>query len=238
MVEFTGLCQTADKEGFVVVFPNGSGRVAESRSWNAGNIPVHAARQNIDDVRFVNCLLDDLIPHLLVDAGRVYAVGMSNGGLFSYRLASEISPRIAAVGSVGCAAVDFQWKPSLPVPIIHFHGTDDIFVPFFGGASEQSLTRTEFKSVPETISFWAKHNGCEFPAAQDALPDAGDGTRIQLHLFTGGKNGSEVHLYTIVGGGHTWPGHQSNYAFLGRTTMQIDANELMWRFFQRFRRTD
>lgn len=237
MVEFTGLCETADKEGFLVVFPNGSGRDAASRSWNARNIKVYAARHNIDDVKFVNCLLDDLLPSAQVDAQRVYGAGMSNGGLFCYRLAEEVSHRIAAIGTVACAAVDFDGKPKLPMPVIHFHGTDDTFVPYFGGDGKQSLTGTTFKSVPETTAFWARHNGCEFPPAQDALPDAGDGTRILRHLFTDGDGGSEVQLYTIEGGGHTWPGQRSKYDILGRTTMQIDANELMWQFFQRFQRT-
>jgi polyhydroxybutyrate depolymerase len=237
MVEFTGLCETADAEGFVVVFPNGSGRVTESRSWNAGdNLNVYAARHNIDDVGFVDCLLNVLIPQLHVGPGRVYAVGMSNGGLFAYRLAAELSPWIAGVGAVGCAAVNFDLQPSLPVSVIHFHGTDDTYVPYFGGVGDQSLGRIEFKSVPKTVAFWAKHNGCEFPAAQDLLPDAGDGTRIGRHLFTGGDQGSEVHLYTIDGGGHTWPGRPAKYPSLGRSTMQIDANELMWHFFRRFRR--
>ena len=237
MIAFTGLCEAADRAGYVVAFPDGTGRVPESRSWNAGNISVHAARHDVNDVGFVDGLLDDLTSHLQIDASRVYAVGMSNGALFCYLLAASLPHRIAAVGAVACAAVDFDWKPDLPVSVIHFHGTEDTYVPYFGGFGEKSLSRIAFKSVPETVAFWARHNGCKFPAEQDALPDAGDGTLIQRHLFVSGRQDSEVHLYTIVGGGHTWPGHVSKYAYLGTTTMQIDANDLMWQFFQRFRRS-
>jgi polyhydroxybutyrate depolymerase len=237
MVEFTGFSEIADKFGFVVVFPNGSGTGSRSRSWNAGNINVHAARHNIDDIGFVNRLLDDLIPELQVDAQRVYSTGISNGGLFSYRLAAEASWRIAAASAVGCALIDFDLSPSRPVPIIHFHGTDDTYVPYLGGSCQRNLAANEFESVPDTVAFWAKQNGCQFPAKQDALPDAGDGTRIRLDTYTGGNQGSEVQLYTIDGGGHTWPGRPSQHTFLGRTTMQIDATELMWRFFHRFHRS-
>lgn len=129
MVWFSGLNKTSDKEGFIVVYPSGTG-TGPFLTWNAGGFNGKMAEGRADDVAFIGKLLDDLGAVVKVDEKRVYACGMSNGGMMSYRLAAELSDRIAAIAPVaGTIAID-ESKPKRPVPVIHFHGTTDTFVAF------------------------------------------------------------------------------------------------------------
>ena len=129
MVWFTGLNKKSDKAGFIVVYPSGTG-TGPFLTWNAGGFKGKMAEGKADDVAFIGKLLDDLGTVVKVDEKRVYACGMSNGGMMCYRLAAELSDRIAAIAPVaGTIAID-ESKPKRPVPVIHFHGTKDTFVPF------------------------------------------------------------------------------------------------------------
>ena len=139
---------------------------------------------------------------------------MSNGGLFAYRLAAEISPRIAAVGAVGCAAVDFELQAQLADSVIHFHGTDDT-TSLIWRCGEQGLIATNSRASRNQSPSGPNTTVANFRRPKTRCPMRATGREFRRTLFTGGKQGSEVHLYTIVGGGHTWPGHQSNYAFSG-----------------------
>src|SRR5712691_11431037 len=122
MVRFCGLNETADKHGFIVVYPNGTGRLEKLLTWNGGNCCGYAMRNRIDDVAFTKALLDDLAKVVKVDTKRVYATGMSNGAIMAYRLASELSDRIAAIAPVGGPMGKEKCAPKRPVPVIHFHG--------------------------------------------------------------------------------------------------------------------
>ncbi|TXT34112.1 MAG: polyhydroxybutyrate depolymerase [Planctomycetota bacterium] len=222
MVRFSGMNEKADKAGFIAVYPSGTGRLDKVLTFNGGNCCGYAERQKVDDVAFTRALLDDVAKTLPIDAKRVFATGMSNGGIISYRLASELSDRIAAIAPVGG-----------PMGT-HFHGTDDKNAPFKGGRGEDSLTQTEFYSIEHSINAWVKANGCDSKPTEAELPDkADDGTRVTRKVWANGRDGSEVVLIEIRGGGHTWPGHPSTRRFLGTTTRDIDANDLMWEFFQR-----
>lgn len=120
---------------------------------------------------------DDLGKAAKVDAKRVFATGMSNGAIITYRLASELSDRIAAVAPVSGPMGTEKCEPKRPVPVIHFHGTDDQFAPFKGGKGEKSLSGTNFYSVEHSIRAWMKANGCKEEPTTEELPDkAKDGT--------------------------------------------------------------
>lgn len=234
MVRFTGMNETADKAGFIAVYPSGTGRLDKVLTFNGGNCCGYAERQKVDDVAFARALLDDLAKALPIDEKRVFATGMSNGGIMSYRLASELSDRIAAIAPVGGPMGTETCRPKRPVPVMHFHGTDDKYAPFKGGRGEDSLTQTDFYSVEHSIKAWVKANGCDWKPTETELPDtADDETRVTRKVWGNGRDGSEVILIEIRGGGHTWPGHPTSRRFLGTTTRDIDANELMWEFFQR-----
>lgn len=234
MVPFCGLSEKADQAGFVVVYPSGSGRFERVATWNGGNCCGYAMNNHVDDVAFVRALLDDLAKVVNVDAKRVYATGISNGGILSYLLASELSDRIAAIAPVGGPMGTEDCHPERPVSVIHFHGTDDNFAPYQGRRGAKSITGTLFYSVDHSIRAWVKANGCPAQPRVEKLPDkASDGMTVTRTTYGPGKDGAEVVLITIHSGGHTWPGRESRARFLGPSTKDISANDLMWEFFQR-----
>jgi polyhydroxybutyrate depolymerase len=239
---FCGLNETADKAGFIAVYPDGTGKTIQGYEvfgWNGGPRRPGGgdpAQNGVDDVGFTRALLDDLARVAKVDAKRVYAAGMSMGAIMVYRLASELSDRIAAVapiaGPMGTEACD----PKRPVSVIHFHGTQDEAVPFEGGKGRLDPSGTEYYSVEHSIGAWVKADGCEVRARTDDLPDkSDDGTKATRKTYGGGKGGAEVVLIVIEGGGHTWPGREfgPELKVLGRSSKDVSANDLMWQFFEK-----
>jgi polyhydroxybutyrate depolymerase len=237
MERFSGLSEKADEAGFVVVYPNGTGEQEPLLFWNAGNCCGSGALRNVDDVKFIGELLDDLEKIIRVDTKRVYATGISNGGMMSYRLADEMSDRIAAIAAVGGPMATASCAPKGAVPVLHFHGTEDQYAPFEGGRGPKSRAFTFFYSVPHTIDAWVKANGCDKKPKVEKLPTTvEDGTSVTRKAYSGGEDNSEVVLYEITGGGHTWPGKPSVAFFLGKTTKNVNANDVMWEFFEKHAR--
>ena len=194
----------------------------------------------VDDVAFTRALLDDLAAVARVDTNRVFATGLSNGGIISHYVAAHLSDRIAAIAPVGGPLMVDAIQPKRPVAVMHLHGTGDEFAPFKGGYGKGALGRkgvTDFKSVEHTIQTWVKANGCQAESEVVALPDkAADGMKVTRKTWRGGRDGSEVVLIEIENGGHTWPGQKPTVALLGQSTMDISANDLMWEFFQKHAR--
>jgi polyhydroxybutyrate depolymerase len=223
-VHLSGLSNKADQCNFVVVYPNGTG-ANSVLFWNSGDYWPKSwpkpTEKPADDVRFVAKLLDDLGAVVKVDKKRVYATGLSNGAEMCYRLAAELSDRIAAIAPVGGVMGISKASPKRPVPVMHFHGTADTFV--------------SFNNVDGTIKTWVKLNGCTGKPKIVKLPDkAHDGTKVTKTVYGGGRKGAEVILFTIEGGGHTWPGRVPLVEFvMGKSTKQISANDLIWEFFQK-----
>jgi polyhydroxybutyrate depolymerase len=234
MVHFSGLNEKSESAGFVVVYPNGTGIRERVLTWNGGNCCGYAMLNNVDDVAFTRELLDDLEKLVRIDRKRVYATGMSNGAIMAYRLASELSERIAAIAPVAGPMGTETCTPKRPVSVIHFHGTDDEFAPFNGGKGKRSVSGTNFYSVEHSIRAWVKANGCpEEPVFSNFTNEAQDGTTVARTVYGPGKDGAEVFLVTIKGGGHTWPGRTPRLYFLGKSTKNISANDLMWEFFEK-----
>ena len=187
----------------------------------------------IDDVEFTRKVLDDLATTANIDSKRVFATRMSNGGIMSYRLASELSDQIAAIAPVGGPMGTDTCKPKRPVSVIHLHGTDDEPAPFKGGKGK-GLSGTEFYSVEHSIQAWVKANGCEKePVVTKILDTVKDGTTVTRKTYGSGKEGSEVVLIEIEGGGHTWPGQEPRLKAVGKSTKNVSANDLMWEFFEK-----
>jgi polyhydroxybutyrate depolymerase len=231
-VFFTGMNQKADDAGFVAVYPNGTGLAGLMLTWNAGRFGGGAGKK-ADDVAFIANVLDDLATVVNVDPKRVYATGMSNGGMMCYRLAAELSDRIAAIAPVaGTMAID-NYNPKRPVPVIHFHGAADKIVPL-AGPGGRTPKFIGFKSVEDSIRTCIKANGCPEEPRTEELPDkVGDGTTVTKKTYGPGKDGAEVVLFVIEGGGHTWPGQQPSVGFIGKSTKNISANDLIWEFFEK-----
>ena len=233
MVRFSGLNDKADEAGFIAVYPNGTGRLQRMLTFNGGNCCGQAAANGVDDVEFTRRLLDDVAGACSIDSKRVFATGMSNGGIMAYRLASELSDRIAAIAPVGGPMGTKGCRPGRPVSVIHFHGTDDAFAPFQGGRG-RGLSGTSFFSVDHSIAAWVEADGCDPNPVTIRLPDTtDDGTTVTRTTYGQGKDGAEVVLIVIEGGGHTWPGREPRLASLGKSTRDISANDLTWEFFQR-----
>jgi polyhydroxybutyrate depolymerase len=234
---YSGLNRTADEQNFIAVYPNGTGLRDTALFWNSGHLdkPVFGIQQ-VDDVKFIGALLDDLGTVTNIDPKRVFATGISNGGMMCYRLAAELSDRIAAIAPISGTLCLDDCHPKRPVSVLHFHGTQDKLVPYDGGRSA-ARDLLHCKSVDESVQTWAKLDGCPETPKIESLPSkVDDGTKIRRHAFGTGKDGSEVVLIEIEGGGHTWPGRPSLAgldAALGKTTGNISANDVMWDFFQR-----
>ncbi|HJQ09574.1 MAG TPA: PHB depolymerase family esterase [Gemmatimonadaceae bacterium] len=221
----------ADSKGFIVVYPSGAGGNGV-RIWRAE--PGDGLKK---DVRFISDLIDTLSASYNIDSTRVYANGLSNGGGMSFALSCTLSNRIAAVGLVGAAeTLPWRWclerearaetrEATRPVPVISFHGTADPVVPYNGGASW--ISPRPFPNVPRWSANWARRNQCGGNPIESRV--AGDVTRLE---YTGCAANAAVVLYTIHGGGHTWPGGmQLPEWFVGRTSHSIDATSVMWDFF-------
>jgi polyhydroxybutyrate depolymerase len=235
MARFCGLNDKANSENFIVVYPNGTGRSEGVLTWNGGNCCGYAQWNNVDDVGFTRALLDDLAKVVNVDAKRVFATGMSNGGIMCYRLASELSDRIASIAPISGTMGTATCNPKRPVSVMHFHGTDDDFVPFKGGKGTYSITQTNFYSVEHSIKAWVKADSCpEKPVVSDMPTKIDDSTIVQIKTYGPGKEETEVILVVINGGGHAWPGRERGPAFyFGKSTKNISANDMMWEFFKR-----
>ena len=240
--KFCGMDKTADKYNFIVVFPNGTGRIKGYEevvcTWNAGpRAPggTDSIISKIDDVGFISKVLDDLSSVVKVDTSRVYAAGMSMGGIMSYRLASELSNRIAAIASISGSMGTEDLGAIRPVSIMQIHGNEDQAVPFDGGKGKLDVTNADFLSVQYSIDKWVKENGCSTVPVVDTLPDKdNDSTRVVRKQWLHGKDKTEVVLLVVEGGGHTWPSRPfgPELKVLGRTSTDISANEMIWKFFE------
>ena len=219
-----GMDAIADREGFLAVYPDGNGRLGEILlTWNSGNCCGYALDEQADDVAFVRALVRQLSTAYAIDADRVYATGISNGGMMSYRLACEASDLFAAVAPVA-GALSVACDPSEPVSILAIHGTDDQHVLFEGGVPMTSFDTHERvdPSVQDTLALWAWRDGCSLEPTRDQA-----GTVIH-DAYPDCDSGLSVELLAIEGGGHVWPGGESP----SRTEDELDASEAIWAFFE------
>jgi polyhydroxybutyrate depolymerase len=220
----TGFSALAEREGFLVAYPQGlNGR------WNDGR--GYAATH--DDVGFVRALLDTLGRELAIDPRRVYATGISNGAMFAYRLACDLPGAFAAVAPVA-GAMPADLAPACahtePVSVLAFQGTADPLMPYAGGGVARRRGRV--LSAERSITFWATTSGCAAaPVTADEPDRVTDGTRVRRTAYGACREGRAVELYTIEGGGHTWPGGPPVGGAVGRVTREIDATPLIWAFF-------
>ena len=155
---YSGLDQIANVNGFVVVYPEGSGD-SSARSWNAGGCCGYAKQNNVDDSAFIRAIIEDVGTIIKIDPKRVYAAGFSNGALLSYRLACEMSDTFAAVAPVAGVLVHSPCEPAQPVSLIDVHGMTDTVVPFDGGGFNPG-TGQPFPPVQDSVATWIKLDGC------------------------------------------------------------------------------
>ena len=243
----TQLSTKADSASFVLLAANGYTDNANSvlYTWNAGACCDPAAADHIDQVKVLRAMLDDAATVVAINPKRVFAAGYSNGGMMAYRLACELSDRIAAIGVVAGEMMDkdltlglertvFECNPPRAVPIFHMHGLSDNCALFEGGVGNGAQPRPPRSAVPDNIAFWSEHNGCTTGPTQTYTQ--GD-ARCETH--SGCNSGADVVLCTVDSGGHIWPGSPaSSYpselqdACGGTTTQNLRANDQLWEFFK------
>lgn len=216
----------ADAEQFIVVYPEGiKGGVLNASSWNAGWCCGYASSSNVDDVGFIDALLDTLINLYSIDTNRIYATGMSNGGFMSYRLACELSDRIAAIAPVAASMSMVSCYPVRPVPVIDFHSYLDTHVPYYGGIGSGP---SDHYNPPQdsVLNVWAGTSNCV--NLSDTIVD---NTQYTFVKWTSCDCVSEIHHYVTQDGGHSWPGGVQT-AIGDPVSTFINATDLMWSFFQ------
>lgn len=224
---YTQMNRAADRHQFIVVYPLGI-----KNDWNVGFDMSY--RDGSDDIGYTAALLATLKKDYRIDGARVYATGLSRGGFFALRIAAELPGLFAAVASVGGPmpepVVLHHAKPG-KVGVLLMHGTADEVVAYKGKAGG-------YLSAEETYSYWSKHNGLGAAGASRRVIDADPDDGTDVTVLEQGNGQQSVALVTIRDGGHTWPGADPFNVGLpiGKTTRDIDANDVMWAFFARHRR--
>lgn len=238
MAKATRFNEKADKEGFIAVYPNGSGRREDKfLTWNASKCCAYAMRQNIDDTAFISALIDKLVKFQGADPNRIYITGMSNGGMMAHRLGAALAPKIAAIGVVAGTIFNDQPVPAAPVSVMMIHGLADSSVRFNGGPSKRPMVRAaeggEGLPVRSAYDFWRKYDGCmtEEPAHSKG--------NVTTYTAKACKGNTTVILQTIKNGGHNWPGSpKGKYSEFddGSNYFGHDATDVLWDFFSRQRK--
>jgi polyhydroxybutyrate depolymerase len=239
MISFSEFDLESDTSGFIAVFPQGAVPASSGGFTWADGRGTPADTAGIDDVGFISALIDNLNNHYEINNSKVYACGMSNGGFMSQRLAVELNNKIAAVASVGSTIDSSQvstYQPALPVPVLLINGVDDPFVPFDGGQvnGSQGYAISSF----DLFNFWFQKNNCTGQIDSIQLPDIvpSESSTITKYYNHNCDCNSQIVLYKVNGGGHTWPGVPNFWYELiaGQTNEDIHASVEIWGFFNNF----
>ncbi len=211
----TDLSAKAEAEGFILVYPKGTGILFDS--FNGGACCGTAATGGTDDVGFTAKMLDAIESTMCVDRRRVFASGFSSGAFLAHRLGCELSSRIAAVAAVSGTLSVEECNPSRPVPVVSFHGMKDKVIPYDG------RQKRGWTSAPDSFARWAKINRCS-----DKPVESMPGPEVMLHAHSECQDGAEVELWSLPNGRHAWPGGRK----IARGTRALSANDRIWEFFQ------
>jgi polyhydroxybutyrate depolymerase len=231
----SGFDAEADKRGFIAAYPEGSDKSRPLLNalgkpgfltWNAGGCCGVAVERGMDDVGFIRAMVADIAKDHAIDPKRIYATGLSNGGMMAYRLACEASDLVAAIGAVSAVIVVAPCEPRFPVSVLHIHGSADQNVPLAGGVGPKSITPYSYPPVERSIAFWAARDDCgKDPIVSVPAPG------VTLRSYPLCTQGFAVDYYLIDGGGHAWPGGKRLLKMLDEPSQAIAATPLIWRFF-------
>ena len=229
----SGLNGFAESNGFIAVYPDGVGNQPDGsgfQTWNGGYCCGPAATQSIDDITFIRNVVTDLRNSLPVNSSRVYALGHSNGGILSYRIACDLSDVVAAIGVQAGSNVMTVCRPALPVSVFHLHGTSDTNVPINGGKGS-GLSTTVFVSARSAVDAMATVDGCNVASPRSLITSNSDVTALS---WTNCKSNSEVRLVTVKNATHAWMGHAAQSAgsasYVGDPYPNLDATRALLSF--------
>ncbi len=234
----SGFDELAEANGFIAVYPDGTEiGTLPGRVWNGGSCcgPAQESRDDVDDVGFIDTLIDRLVDSYAIDAGRVYVAGHSNGGILAYRLACELSDRIVAIGVQAATLAVDDCSPSAAVSILHIHGLADTNLPIDGGRGD-GISNTDFPSPRLGIDRLAVLDGCGDPveSVDDENPDITSLTWVTCH------DGAIVEMLTVDGANHRWMGHEGSQfqdRTLGESYPDLDSSFAIWTFLSARRRS-
>jgi polyhydroxybutyrate depolymerase len=225
------LTEKANAAKFAIVYPDGvqSPGLLKARTWNAGACCDYASENKINDVKFISELIDKLVAAYKINPKKVYATGHSNGGMMSYRLACEISHKIAAIAPNASTMVMTQpCTASRPVPILHMHSILDKNVPYTGG-SGSGVSKHYNPPIDSVLNVWQGKNQCAQPARVMV-----DNSRYTFTKWYDCLNNVSIHYYLTKDGGHSWPGGMRGIVANDEPSTVITANDLIWEFFQQY----
>lgn len=225
-MSYTSLNQVADTSGFIVAYPNAI------PNWNSGvGDNPDWPTPKVDDVGFINALIDTLNNHYSIDLERIYACGYSNGGFMSHKLACQLSHRIAAIASVsGIISTNtlINCNPLHTMPVLQIHGTKDSWVPFRGIEG--------WNSADQTVIYWANFNNCSLTDTTILSDiDTTDDCKVEKISYSNSSGKAKIIYYKVINGGHTWPGAGSAGYPAGNTNQDFNASVVIWNFFKNFK---
>ncbi len=226
----SGFTAKGRREGFIVVYPEGSSRGMDKLlTWNAGHCCGYAMKNQADDVGFISALIDKLASQYPIDRNRVYVTGMSNGGMMSHRLGRELSGKIAAIAPVVATIFGDEQRPAHAVSAIMINGQLDTSVPHEGGPPGGRAARawdgTPAKPALHQGAFWSGVNGC---ATTPKKSDRG----ASLHWKYECPAGTAVELYLVKDSGHSWPGGEAGSRRGDQPSQSMNATDVIWDFFK------
>lgn len=226
----TGFTGKATAEGFIVAYPNGTGRRRDALlTWNARHCCGYAMERRVDDVGFIDTLIGDLLRRYPIDPRRVYVTGMSNGAMMTHRVGITLSARVAAIAPVVGAVFGDEPRPAGQVSAIMINGMLDDMVPYRGGGSggrfAQAWDGTPTRAAEEQARFWAGANGCSVRA--DSVDHGG--YLVIRHACPGTLG---VALFAVKDNGHAWPGGQKGSRAGDTPSAALDATHIIWEFFE------
>lgn len=229
MLEKYDMNQIAKREGFAVVYPDGY-----KRSWADGRGGTPADKDNIDDVKFLESILQKVSQKFRIDTSKVFIAGHSNGGFMTQRMLIEKSTLFRAGASVTAHIAKNilkKYSPTKAVSVAFLSGTEDPLVPYEGGYVEDG---EEVLGAEDSVRRWAKWNNCNLLPSKKILNEKRDQTRLETYTYGECKDQTEVKLYKLVGAGHNWPGISQQIPFinLGKSTEELNASEEIWAFFK------
>ena len=220
----------ADENNVIMVYPDGY-----EKSWNDGRGEGPAADANIDDVGFINALINLIIGDYAVDDSRIYVCGMSNGGFMSMRLAHELNHRIAAFGTVtGSLGANYNAILNQTVPVILIAGTEDPLVPYDGGQVAESGTYSlGFEAL---LDYYASNNACSTLNIEQLPQVNDDGVTTEKWVYSDCTNNAKCVLFKNIGAGHTWPSGESSLGenTVGKESSEINASRELMNFFLQY----
>ncbi len=231
IMETTAMNDIADSGPFVVAYPNGVGGrfgLANRRTWNAGGCCGPAVKKSVDDVKFIEKIIEDIGKKISIDTRRIYVAGMSNGAMMAYRLAADIPGKIAAVIAVAGALTIEYFDSAKDIPVMIIHGTEDENIPIKGGLGAHSLAGVSYRSLSDTVKLIIRSRQCLAPEESKQ-----SGIRISSYRCS---TGAPVFVVLIEGGAHAWPGGQKRWQ-TDSSGSHFSASKEAWEFAKQFSKT-